>query len=733
MLIDLKNSSARRRGVILIVILGMLALMALIGVTFATFSGQAQVNARNFSQSKNNVRSAEMMDFALTQLIYDTANPLSAIRGHSLLRDMYGNDARNNGYLTANPSSGTPIMFQSVTALTAPAVVKGISVPAGYIKCVTNLPLSDPALYSYDFTRWIVKFPGGYYGGATYYVSQTYEVVVDDSTGTDAAFRIFYLPPPDTTTQYSVGTAATSTLVQLPTGIAFVLDGRYLRAFNGSGMSGLGFLTVYGNFRVNPAAYGNFRVFGNDPDLIDMDEDYDACDLENWFLAIQSADGQVIIPSFHRPGILRADPSDSTYPNNAPSTSATNDWRNTSPDSAARFLRPRAVDGHSAISFPDLLPDASTGRITYDIDNDGDGITDSVWLDLGYPSMSDSKGMVFKPLFAFLVIGLNGRLPLNTVGNLELRDDTGTPAFSHAAHLGISPSEIDPTFALQAPHHVNPNTGNLDYSQVDEAGVLVNLTQFRNILTGTIPQPNPYQTPSPTVNQDANRVMFGTDANNHPIYYYLPNSVADNFDFTTTGQVFRTGIPVPGRWGEADFIPGNPNTNPPRPVLSTPNIPFNNLVRAGMSMSYYNSASNSFMSRDIDDDNYNTFDPASGESADYHDAAGALSIPVERIRRYTTPIDAAGDGWMTAFASNSPGNGPTGADGYGRISFFKYFRPPGMPNVQWANPTTPLGIGNPVIPDKTTNPLHGFEAARNPNLYALTAPLNATALCRDAV
>ena len=32
-----------------------------------------------------------------------------------------------------------------------------------------------------------------------------------------------------------------------------------------------------------------------------MDEDYDACDLENWFLAIQSADGQVMIPSFHRP------------------------------------------------------------------------------------------------------------------------------------------------------------------------------------------------------------------------------------------------------------------------------------------------------------------------------------------------------------------------------------------------------------------------------------------------
>ena len=40
-----------------------------------------------------------------------------------------------------------------------------------------------------------------------------------------------------------------------------------------------------------------------------MDEDYDACDLENWFLALQSADGQVVIPSFHRPGVIRYDPS----------------------------------------------------------------------------------------------------------------------------------------------------------------------------------------------------------------------------------------------------------------------------------------------------------------------------------------------------------------------------------------------------------------------------------------
>jgi hypothetical protein len=54
-------------------------------------------------------------------------------------------------------------------------------------------------------------------------------------------------------------------------------------------------------------------MLGN-PDDVGMDEDYDACDLENWFLAIQSADGQVVVPSFHRPGILRADLTDPSYP-----------------------------------------------------------------------------------------------------------------------------------------------------------------------------------------------------------------------------------------------------------------------------------------------------------------------------------------------------------------------------------------------------------------------------------
>ena len=251
-----------------------------------------------------------------------------------------------------------------------------------------------------------------------------------------------------------------------------------------------------------------------------MDEDYDACDLENWFLAIQSADGQLIIPSFHRPGIVRFDPNN---PNNP-----ANDWSaayraSQGIDSLSRILRPVAADGNDAATFPDLTPDPNTGKITYDVDNDGDGVTDSVWVDLGYPARPDSSGRLYKPLFAFMVIGLNGRIPLNTAGNLAgnaaapVVSNNGTNNISdggggdQALHLGNSISEIDPTYALQSgfnPSTVTlgtngfydpnaafspPQTGVLvgtntvfaNNTQVDNGGIDVRLTQLRNLLAGT--------------------------------------------------------------------------------------------------------------------------------------------------------------------------------------------------------------------------------------------------------
>ena len=301
-----------------------------------------------------------------------------------------------------------------------------------------------------------------------------------------------------------------------------------------------------------------------------MDEDYDAVDLENWFLAMQSADGSVMIPSFHRPSAIRIDSTvtPAIYDWGGPQNAA---WENAAPgnwnDSASRILRPRAADGHDASAFPDLVPDA-TGKITYDVDNDGDGITDSVWVDLGYPARRNAQGQLYKPLFAFMVIGLNGRIPLNTAGNLA-GQASGIPfplalppprtptaaARSHAAAPGQLGQRDRPD--VRVAERVRPDTSTPPgpstippaitavNTQVDNAGIDVRLTQLRNLLAGTRP---PQKTTLGTgtdgetnyvsvrdgpgqrrllINagllhaqrrcRPANDTVFGTDANGNPV------------------------------------------------------------------------------------------------------------------------------------------------------------------------------------------------------------------------
>ena len=99
-----REARGRRRGIVLVLVLGMLGLLALIGVTFATFAGQSLINGRNFNQGVARPQPEALMDFALAQLINDSNNPLSAIRGHSLLRDMYGNDSVFRG---SNPPANS--------------------------------------------------------------------------------------------------------------------------------------------------------------------------------------------------------------------------------------------------------------------------------------------------------------------------------------------------------------------------------------------------------------------------------------------------------------------------------------------------------------------------------------------------------------------------------------------------------------------------------------------------
>jgi hypothetical protein len=805
---------ARRRGIVLVLVLAMLGLLALVGVTFATLSGRGRIDARNYAQSLLKPQDDELMDFALAQLITDTSDPRSVIRGHSLARDMYGNDANGDGYLPLNPSTGLPFY-----------VTDAAQVAGSTYTLTTNIVSGDPNFYGYNFTRWIMRVSyAGALGTATGAVDQTFEILTDTGfiPGSNAA-RVLTAAILDTTTtlanpntnlnfpngyltalpgSYLAALVAAGNGNNLGVQFPFGLDGRWLRAFNGPGIGSqstqitVGGATInipcstYGNFRYNgalgPIMNGPIPVFPT-PGAVGMDEDYDACDLENWFLAIQSADGQVMIPSFHRPGIIRDDPGNNVHdwPRlNQSGPGGTLLWA----ESASRFLRPCQADGHDSNTFPDLLPNAN-GKIDYDVDNDGDGVTDSVWLDLGYPARRDSRGKLYKPLFAFMVIGLNGRIPLNTAGNVA-GNSLGTGE-THAIHLGNSVSEVDPRYALQnafLPPTTDPTTtdpalafqsppgsallaqlvqaGTFDptvnafNSQVDSGGIDVRLTQLRSLLSGTRPQPDAQASPglpnyalypsttdpNGATNGDDNVVFYSKGATKQQPYF-MPNGIAEAIpvdayavpplypDANGNPQVLRITPPVPGRWGEAQAVPGVPFIGLLGNYVNLVNqIGYTNPVRAGYSQDIGDTLNLS--PRDAADDNFNSFDPfppydavtalqRAGEvdDSELYDAAGAFLLPIDRMRRWLTPADINGTGSVRTWtaAAGGPGSPVAGPDNWGRVEHFSYYRPPGAPgtvNVNY-NP-----FPNPIPAPINTTPT---PLVAGTNLGAVYYPTSANA------
>ncbi len=83
----------------------------------------------------------------------------------------------------------------------------------------------------------------------------------------------------------------------------------------------------------------------------------------------------------------------------------------------AIMLRPSPVD-HPSFTGSNPAFNPITGP--WDVDNDGDGITDSVWIDLGFASRTNGarRGHVStKLLFAIRCLDLDGRLNANAHGN----------------------------------------------------------------------------------------------------------------------------------------------------------------------------------------------------------------------------------------------------------------------------------------------------------------------------
>jgi hypothetical protein len=117
MLLRTARYAKKRRGVILMVVLALLTLFAILGLSFVFYSDAEATSARIFREAQN-LSSGDPTDVStywamwLGQFLYDLNDDnfgvMSAMRGHSLGRTMYGWNDPNNGAAGAYALNDTP-------------------------------------------------------------------------------------------------------------------------------------------------------------------------------------------------------------------------------------------------------------------------------------------------------------------------------------------------------------------------------------------------------------------------------------------------------------------------------------------------------------------------------------------------------------------------------------------------------------------------------------------------
>ncbi|MGF1578095.1 MAG: hypothetical protein ACFCD0_01895 [Gemmataceae bacterium] len=183
-------------------------------------------------------------------------------------------------------------------------------------------------------------------------------------------------------------------------------------------------------------------------------------DLNNMFLAVVNGNGEVLLPSFHRPwtgiGALAPPSMNSNWGVTSNPITQVPWTTDQITKMMAQTLRPLPAyhqkDGKSfpppqlggdVRNLPNATPYVMVNGVRKVANND------SIWMDLGYPVLTGPDGRKYKPLFAPLIMELDSRLNLNVHGNIQ---DGG----NHAANHGLGPWEVSllPLFTNQ--NQLNP-------------------------------------------------------------------------------------------------------------------------------------------------------------------------------------------------------------------------------------------------------------------------------------
>jgi hypothetical protein len=446
--------SSKRRGVILLVVLSLIVLFTLIAVTYALVAGQYKLSAAATAKLQLVGDSPRKdLDIAAYMLIRDSATP-SSFTGHSLLRDLYGLDGVRGVVTSAIAGANGQFIVMNYNTL----------------------------------GNWSQQ--SGHYNGCVFtFVS-----------GSQRGYSTRVAGYNPTALQLQIETQDNDfSSVSLPAvGDEFLINGR---PFNGTGFGyqpplgvglpgGLDATVAINNLGTPPvsllphfAGYGS--ATGVQTDVGGADESWDAVDNQNMHMAMVPATAMAsneIMPSFHRPDLIaywtrqlyQSNFSTMTLPefnmvfayphgydgvpNTADDSSAP--WSNVPGPQRALIIdlkrrmifrplpedHPNFTGGNPSFTMlagtaPGNLDCNGDGQVDrWDVDNDGDGIADSVWVDPGLPVVTSRDGRQYKRLFAVLIRDMDGRVNLNAMGamahtNASYTNTTITDARSPGLNL----------------------------------------------------------------------------------------------------------------------------------------------------------------------------------------------------------------------------------------------------------------------------------------------------------
>ena len=440
----IQSSKHGRRGVLLLVVLSMLTLFLLLGVTFIVLASRARTVSRAYLQLADQQQQSTS---TLQPLVRDAALQVmrgttkdSALKHHDLLGDRYGQQA----------------VSYSVTVASSVAANQLLKIGLN-----TSLGLNKTGCVLYFVTG-----PSAVQGHGARIVD-----VVDGEA-------IIEWPPGLSPSGLSGLTGATVEINH--------------RDFDGEGVDAQ---TAYEpNWSLVPTVSPN-----------GINEDYDAVDLQN----IAMAEAGQAVASYHRPSsidywvewyraqknlqdtasaqekifeILPVDPGDLQDPVDLevvkqlrrascrpfPFDHLFNFYDGSNGRSYEDFA---GQTFNSASSFFSLLK----GGSGFDVDTDGDGQLDSVWLDFGREAFRLADQTYVKPLAAIRCIDLGGRINVNAHGSLSHL--TGTLPSADSALAGGGTSQYSYLFDSQPV--------GLGYGPADiQMGAVLSNQQMRDIFLG---------------------------------------------------------------------------------------------------------------------------------------------------------------------------------------------------------------------------------------------------------